>query len=111
MRWRPPSNCSSTPWWTMPSRRSRSPAPIASSRSTVPCSSTPARMRFSQWSRLRLSSTTDSIAAAAQELRQHEAGRPRADDPDLSARDGHPPGASNSAAWPWPTPTHRVARP
>src|SRR6202050_3582429 len=39
----------------------RSPTPISSSRSTVPCSSTPARTRSSQYSRLRASITTDSM--------------------------------------------------
>ena len=34
-----------------------------SSRSTVPCSSTPARTRCSTYSRLRASSTTDSMPA------------------------------------------------
>src|SRR3984957_7588886 len=39
----------------------RSPAPISFSRSTVPCSRTPARTRSSQYCRLRVSSTTDSM--------------------------------------------------
>ena len=49
--------------------------------------------------------------AAAQELRQREPGRAGADDADLRPRGRHPPGASKSAAWPWPTPTHSVASP
>src|SRR3954471_9357375 len=61
LRWRSPSNCSSTPWWTIPSRCARSPTPISTSRSTVPCSSTPARTRFSTYSRSRSSRITDSI--------------------------------------------------
>ena len=40
---------------------------------------------------------------------QREPGRARADDPDLRAH--HPATRSNSAAWPWPTPTHSVASP
>src|SRR6266699_4772583 len=39
----------------------RSPRPISVSRSTVPCSSTPARMVVSTSSRLRLSRTRESI--------------------------------------------------
>jgi hypothetical protein len=49
------------PWWTMLSRCSRSATPARSSSSTVPCSRTPARTRCSTYSRLRSSSTTDSI--------------------------------------------------
>src|SRR5918993_205502 len=59
-RWRRPPERSSMPWWTMPWRRSRPATPAASSSSTVPCSSTPARTRCSTWSRLRASSTTES---------------------------------------------------
>jgi hypothetical protein len=39
----------------------RSPTPISFIKSTVPCSSTPARMMASMSSRLCLSSTTDSM--------------------------------------------------
>src|SRR3954470_11052818 len=60
-RWPSPSKRSSTPWWTSPSRCMRSPAPTASIRSIVPCSSTPARTRCCTYSRSRSSSTTDSI--------------------------------------------------
>ena len=49
------------PRWTAPSRRIRSPTPTSTSRSTVPCSSTPARMVDSISARLRASITTDSI--------------------------------------------------
>src|SRR6185437_12563756 len=45
-----------------------------------------------------------------QELGQRQPRRPRAHDPDLGRLGAHP-GLSNSAAWPWPTPTHSVARP
>src|SRR5581483_3097747 len=56
-RWIPPC--------TMPSRSSRSATPAARRSSTVPCSSTPARMRCSTYSRLRSSSTTVSIPASS----------------------------------------------
>ncbi len=111
MRWRSPSNCSSTPWWTMPSRRSRSPAPIATQQvdgallEHARADAVLAVVAAAALEHDRLD------AAAAQELGQHEACRPGADDADLRADGRHPPGASNSAAWPWPTPTHRVARP
>ena len=45
-----------------------------------------------------------------QELGQGQPGRTRPDDPDLGRLGAHPV-LSNSAAWPWPTPTHSVARP
>src|SRR5258706_7134455 len=61
IRWPEPPKRNSIPWWTRPSRRSRSPTPDCSSRSTLPCSSTPARTRCSTWSRLRLSTITDSM--------------------------------------------------
>src|SRR3954452_2659919 len=61
MRWPSPSKRSSRPWWTSPSRARRSPRPVSASRSTLPCSSTPARTRCSTYSRLRSSSTTDSM--------------------------------------------------
>src|SRR5215218_7013191 len=60
-RWRRRPKRSSMPWWTMPWRRMRSPTPAWFSSSTVPCSSTPARTRCSTYSRLRASSTTDSM--------------------------------------------------
>src|SRR6204780_3366420 len=49
------------PRCTRPSRRIRSPAPVASRRSTLPCSSTPARTRCSTYSRVRDSMTIDSM--------------------------------------------------
>src|SRR6478752_2790051 len=49
------------PWWTKPSRFRRSPAPISTMRSTVDCSSTPARIVASIASRERLSMMTDSM--------------------------------------------------
>jgi hypothetical protein len=61
MRWRRPPKASSMPRWTAPSRRIRSPTPSSFMRSTVPCSSTPARIVASMSFRLRLSRTTDSI--------------------------------------------------
>ena len=75
----------------------------------MPCSSTPGA-----------DALLDVLAAArlehdrvdALELQQageHQARRAGADDADL--RPHQPPGRSNSAAWPWPTPTHIVARP
>ena len=44
------------------------------------CSSTPARTRCSTYSRSRASSTTESMPARAQQLREHQPGRPGADD-------------------------------
>ena len=44
-------------------------------------------------------------ARAVEQLGEREAGRAGADDPDLR------PHRSNSAAWPWPTPTQSVASP
>src|SRR3954469_10842097 len=49
------------PWWTRPSRCRRSARPVSVSSSTVPCSSTPARTLCSTYSRLRASSTTESM--------------------------------------------------
>src|SRR5580765_2597916 len=48
---------------TIPSRSSRAATPRSRRRSTVPCSSTPARIRASTWSRVWLSSTTVSMPA------------------------------------------------
>ena len=45
-----------------------------------------------------------------EQLRERETGRAGPDDRDLCARQ-EPPPRSNSAAWPWPTPTQRVASP
>src|SRR2546430_3195263 len=63
MRWPTPSKSSSIPWCTRRSRCSRSASPTSVSRSTVPCSSTPARIRRSMCSRLWFSSTTESMPA------------------------------------------------
>src|SRR5579872_5044567 len=63
MWWLRPSKRSVTPWCSSPSRCIRSPSPASLRMSTVPCSSTPARIRCSTYSRLRVSSTTDSIPA------------------------------------------------
>ena len=59
------------------------PSPSSVSRSTVPCSRTPARTRFSTYSRLRSSRTTRLDALAREQMGQHQAGRARAHDPDL----------------------------
>ncbi len=111
MRWRSPSNCSSTPWWTMPSRRSRSPTPVAAQQ-----------VDRALLEHAGADALLDVVAAAvlehdrldARALRSRRAsvepGRPRADDPDLRRRITRA-ARSNSAAWPWPTPTHSVARP
>src|SRR5262245_26120264 len=53
------------PSWTKPSRFIRSATPSSDMRSTVPCSSTPARMVCSTSSRLRRSRTTASIPSLA----------------------------------------------
>src|SRR5215472_8212486 len=63
MRWRAPANRMSKPAWTNPSRPSRDPTPAFSSMSTMPSSSTPARMRPSTYSRLRRSMMTVSTPA------------------------------------------------
>src|SRR5882672_8217272 len=63
MRCRSPAKRMSKPSWTKPSRLSLAPTPTRSSISTMPCSSTPARMRLSTYSRLRRSMTTVSIPA------------------------------------------------
>src|SRR5918997_1585987 len=52
-----------TPVWSSPSRARRSPTSTECSVSTVFCSSRPARTRCSTYSRLRFSSTTQSIPA------------------------------------------------
>src|SRR3954452_24919256 len=65
IRWPSPPKRSSTPWWTSPSRCIRSPTPTASSRSIVPCSSTPARTRCCTYPRSRSSRTTDSMPASS----------------------------------------------
>ena len=70
----------------------------ASSRSTVPCSSTPARMRVSTYSRLRSSSTTDSIPARCEQPREGQPRRAGADDADLGARAASRP-SSASTCW------------
>src|SRR5215203_5804754 len=62
------------PWWTAPSRSILSPTPVFLSNSAVPCSSTPARTVVSTTSRLRSSSTTDSMPC-----------RPSSNDPHLCA--------------------------
>src|SRR5271156_1549031 len=61
MRSRFPEKPNSIPRCTRPCRAKRSPTPAFVSRSTVPCSNTPARTRCSTYSLERLSSTTDSI--------------------------------------------------
>src|SRR5215210_5447868 len=61
MRCPRPSKRSSMPWWTEPSRSILSPTPTSLSSPAVPCSSTPALTVVSRSSRLRVSSTTDSI--------------------------------------------------
>ena len=88
----------------------RSPTPAASSRSDG------ALLQHA-----RADALLDVLAAARlehdrvdalelEQLRQHEPGRPRAHDADLRAH--QPPAVrSKSAAWPCPTPTHRVASP
>src|SRR5262244_2703068 len=48
MRWRAPAKRMSKPSWTSPSRLRRDPTPAVSSMSTMPSSSTPARMRRSR---------------------------------------------------------------
>ena len=49
----------------------------------MPCSSTPARIRCSTYSRLRFSSTTASMPARSSSRPSVEPGRAGADDPDL----------------------------
>src|SRR5438067_2770800 len=65
IRWPWPSKRSSRPWWTSPSRSMRSERCSSRSRSTEPCSRTPARTRASTYARERCSRMTDSIPWAA----------------------------------------------
>ena len=54
MRWPRPSKRSSMPWWTSPSRSSRSPTPdLAAAGRPCPARARPARTRCSTYSRLR----------------------------------------------------------
>src|SRR5262245_56904249 len=63
MRWRLPSKAISRPSWMSLSRLSRSPTPACVNKSTVPCSSSPARTRARKYSGVRFSSTIVSIPA------------------------------------------------
>ena len=81
MRWRSPSNCSSMPWWTSPSRAQ----PLADARPRRAGRPCPARARRRGCAARRtrgcaLSSTTDSIPSSCEQLRQHQPGRAGADD-------------------------------
>src|SRR5512134_2066512 len=69
------------PWCTKPSRFMRSPTPLCASRSTVPCSSTPARMVASISSRLRDSTT---IEAMPSRCRRCESSRPAGPAPTIA---------------------------
>ena len=73
-------------------RRRRSP----SSRSTVPCSSTPARTRCSTYSRGRGLEHDRLDARALEQVREQQPGGPGADDPDLGLH--HAPPARSSRA-------------
>ena len=65
MRWRRPRQSISKPPCTSPSRCMRAPTPTSSRRSTLTCSSTPARMRASTCAPLCRSTITASIPAFA----------------------------------------------
>ena len=81
----PPSKSSSMPWCTMRSRCIRSASPTSVSRSTVPCSSTPARMRpLDVFTALPLQHHGVD-AQTVQQMCKHKAGRTGSDDPDLCA--------------------------
>ena len=71
-----------------PRGRAARATPAARRSSTVGCSSTPARTRFSTYSRLRDSSTTESMPASVQQVGEQQAGRTGADDADLGAHPG-----------------------
>ena len=82
----------------------------ALSRSTVPCSRTPARTRSSTCLRLCVSITIDSMPSGGAGARA-EARRPCADDADLSAAFPgiwHPSDSLQTIAIPCPTPMHMV---
>ena len=66
----------------------------------MPCSSTPARTRASTYSRLRASSTTDSMPLRCEQVGQQQPGRTGPHDPDLGV---HHPSASASASTRWAT--------
>ena len=97
------------PWWTMPSRRSRSPTPASIEQ-----------VGRALLEHARPDPLLDVLAAAVlehdrldpgllEQPAERQPGRAGADDPDLRAH--QPATRSNSAAWPCPTPTQRVARP
>src|SRR5712691_10870707 len=75
----------------------RSPTPVALSRSTVPCSSTPARSVASTASRLRFSSTTDSMPSRCSRC---ESSRPAGPAPTIPTwvRTGSLPNGSGALA-------------
>src|SRR5215208_431868 len=80
IRCRRPPNCKFTPWWTAPSLCILSPTPVSVSRSTVPCSRTPARISASSSSRLRRSRTTESIPSRCKRC---ESSRPAGPPPTI----------------------------
>src|SRR5258706_1808060 len=75
----------------------RSPTPVALSRSTVPCSSTPARSVASTAARLRFSSTTDSMPSRCSRC---ESSRPAGPAPTIPTwvRTGSLPNGSGALA-------------
>src|SRR5271156_6551991 len=96
MRWRCRWKPNSMPWWKSPSLSRRSPTPDCRSMSTVPCSSTPARMRSSQCCRECTSTTTEWMSCRC---RRCESIRPAGPAPtmatcvcifDISASSGVP---------------------
>ena len=68
----------------------RAPTPTSVMRSAAQCSISPARMRFSIYSRLRFSMMIELDAPHVQKPRQHQAGGARSDDADLRAHDYSP---------------------
>ena len=75
----------------------------------MPCSSTPARIAVLDVLAAAVLEHDRLDAGLLEQPAERQPGGAGADDPDLRA---HQPAArSNSAAWPCPTPTQRVARP
>src|SRR3954464_9092926 len=67
----------------------RSPTPVSSSSLTVPCSRTPARMVASMSSRLRTSSTTDSIPCRCRRCERRSPAGPAPTIPTCVRMDGY----------------------
>ena len=83
IRWRSPSNCSSMPSWTSPSRPSRSPTPDLAQQVDRPLLEHARADPLLDVLAAAASSTTESMPSQVQQVREDEPGRPGADDADL----------------------------